>query len=527
MTTQTQAASLTPAPAVNWTKLMLGFGAMVVGQFMAILDIQIVASSLPQIQAGISASADEVSWIQTAYLVAEVVMIPLTAYLTRLWGTQKVYMASCFGFVVMSVLTGLSSNIETMIVTRALQGFIGGAMIPTVFAVAFTAFPPERRMTASIVMGLIVTLAPTVGPSLGGHLTDLLSWRWLFFINVIPGLVVLFLVGRYGDFDKGDPKLYKGFDWFGLAVMAIFLMSLQYVLEEGTRNSWFQDGLILALAVAALVAGLLFVWRSLTYSQPIVELRAFSNTNFLIGVCMTFVSGASLFGGTYLLPLFLGRVRGFSSAEVGTTMVVTGLAMFLTGPLVGRFVRLVDPRVPIVFGFFAAGYGFWLGHAVTPQWGFWELASLQAFRGVGVMVAMIATQNVTMSTLDPNMVKTASSIVNLARNVGGAMGMAVLSSTLVVATRVHINEISSRMSVASVQAQDMIAGMAERMTQMGLADPASASRKVLKMAITRDASTLAYGDAFTVLAVVCFLAAFAAVFIKPAPSVFAVPVESH
>jgi len=517
----------TAPPAVNWTKLMLGFGAMVIGQFMAILDIQIVASSLPQIQAGISASADEVSWIQTAYLVAEVVMIPLTAYLTRLWGTQKVYMASCFGFVVMSVLTGLSSNIETMIATRALQGFIGGAMIPTVFAVAFTAFPPERRMTASIVMGLIVTLAPTIGPTLGGHLTDLLSWRWLFFINVVPGVVVLFLVGRYGDFDKGDPSLSKGFDWFGLVVMAVFLMSLQYVLEEGTRNSWFQDGLILALAVAALVAGIIFIWRSLTYSQPIVELRAFSNSNFLIGVCMTFVSGASLFGGTYLLPLFLGRVRGFSSSEVGTTMVVSGLSMFLTGPILGRFVRLVDPRLPIVLGFSCAAYGFWLGHAVTPQWGFWELASLQAFRGVGVMVAMIATQNVTMSTLDPGMVKTASGLVNLSRNVGGAMGMAVLSSTLVVSTRNHYNEISSRMSVASTEAQGMLAGMAERMTQMGLSDPVSASRKFMNMVISREASTLAYGDAFTVLAVICFLAALAAVFIKPAPSVFAVPAESH
>ena len=164
---------------VDWVKLFLGFGAMVVGQFMAVLDIQIVASSLPQIQAGISASADEVSWIQTSYLVAEVVMIPLSTYLSRIWGTQKVYMASCLGFVVMSVATGLSSNIETMIITRALQGFVGGAMIPTVFAVAFTAFPPEKRMLSSVIMGMIITLAPTVGPILGGHLTEWLNWRWL------------------------------------------------------------------------------------------------------------------------------------------------------------------------------------------------------------------------------------------------------------------------------------------------------------------------------------------------------------
>ena len=213
-------------PEINWTMLLLGFAGMVIGQFMAILDIQIVAASLPQIQAGVGASADEISWIQTAYLIPEVVMIPLSGYLSRWWGTQKVFLASCLGFMIMSVATGLSSSIEMMIVFRALQGFVGGAMIPTVFAVAFTAFPPERRVTASVVMGLIVTLAPTVGPTLGGHLTEWLSWRWLFFINVFPGLIVLFLVGRYGRFDKGDARLSSGFDWWGLGLMAAALLSL-------------------------------------------------------------------------------------------------------------------------------------------------------------------------------------------------------------------------------------------------------------------------------------------------------------
>ena len=247
---------------IDWVHLFIGFGAMALGQFMAMLDIQIVASSLPQIQAGISASADEVSWVQTAYLIPEVVMIPLSGYLSRLVGTQKVFMVSCAGFVVMSVLTGLSSNIDEMIVTRALQGFIGGAMIPTVFAIAFTAFPPERRMMAGTVMGLIVSLAPMIGPTLGGHLTDLLNWRWLFFINVVPGIAVLFLVGRFGDFDRGDPSLAKGFDWFGLISMAVFLVSMQYVLEEGASKSWFEDDRILWLTVTAVVAGGAFVWHS-------------------------------------------------------------------------------------------------------------------------------------------------------------------------------------------------------------------------------------------------------------------------
>ena len=501
---------------------------MVVGQFMAVLDIQIVASSLPQIQAGIGASSDEVSWIQTSYLIAEVVMIPLTGYLTRLWGTQRVYMASCFGFVVMSVATGLSSNIETMIITRALQGFVGGAMIPTVFAVAFTAFPPDKRMTASIVMGLIITMAPTVGPTLGGHLTEWLNWRWLFFINVIPGLLVLFLVGKFGDFDRGDPSLSKGFDWFGLVFMAIFLMATQYVLEEGARENWFEDDLILLLAVTAFIAGLIFIWRSLTYGQPIVELRAFQNGNFTIGICMTFVSGICLFGGTYMLPLFLGRIRGFSSGEVGTTMIVSGLSMFLTGPILGRWVRLMDPRLPLAFGFICCGYGFWLGHAVTPEWGFWELLALQAFRGVGVMVAMIASQNVTMSTLKPELVKTAAGLVNLSRNVGGAMGLAVLSTALTQSTAKHMNELSARLSVASVKGQDLLRGMAARMADIGVSDPAAASRKVVHQLLMRDAATLAYGDAFTLLALACFLAAFAALFVRPAPSLYApAPVDAH
>lgn len=304
-------------PKVNWTALLLGFAGMVIGQFMAILDIQIVASSLPQIQAGVGASNDEISWIQTAYLIPEVVMIPLSGYLSRWWGTQKVFLLSCLGFMVMSVAVGLSTSIDQMIFFRAIQGFVGGAMIPTVFAVAFSAFPPRQRITASVIMGLIVTLAPTVGPTLGGHLTEQLSWHWLFFINVPPGLLVLFLVGRYGKFDEGDPNLAHGFDWLGLGLMAAFLMSLQFVLEEGAKNDWFSDDRILLLFVVTLVTGPLFIWRTLTYRNPIVELRAFANRNFTVGVAMTFTVGMVLFGGTFLLPLFLGRVRGYSAARWG------------------------------------------------------------------------------------------------------------------------------------------------------------------------------------------------------------------
>ncbi len=513
-------------PAINWTVLILGFTGMVIGQFMAILDIQIVASSLPQIQAGIGASADEISWIQTAYLIPEVVMIPLSGYLSRLWGTQKVFLVSCIGFLVMSVATGLSSSIDMMIFFRALQGFVGGAMIPTVFAVAFTAFPPEKRVTASIVMGLIVTLAPTVGPTLGGHLTEWLSWRWLFFINVIPGALVLFLVGRYANFDKGDPSLSKGFDWWGLGLMAVFLMSLQYVLEEGSKNDWLADDLILLFAVVAAITGPAFIWRSLVYYNPIVELRAFKNRNFLVGVTLTFVVGAALFGGTFLLPLFLGRVRDYSPSEVGTTMIVSGLAMFATAPFAGRLVRAVDLRILMFCGFMMAAWGMWDAHALTDEWGFWEFAGVQAMRGAGVMIAMIASQQVTMSTMPQHMVKGASGLVNLFRNVGGAFGLALLNTSLTNNTAAHMGELTSRISQTSTGMTEMMAGISERLG--GSINPDGAATKAVYGMLQKQATTLAFGDAFALVAVGCAFVAFVTLLAQPAkPDPAAAPMDAH
>jgi DHA2 family multidrug resistance protein len=510
------ARPVSPAQDVNWTKIFLGFGGMVVGQFMAILDIQIVASSLTQIQAGVGASADEISWVQTIYLLAEVVIIPLTAYLTKMWGTRPVYVVAAAGFIVTSIATGLSSSIEMMIFTRALQGLAAGAMIPAVFATAMTVFPPERRVTANVIVGLIVTLAPTIGPTLGGHLTESMSWRWLFFVNVPPGLLVMFLVGRYGNFDKGDPSLARGIDWLGLAFMTIFLLATQYVIEEGASEGWFDDDLILWLTVAAVVTGVVFIWRQLTYRQPIVSLKPFTDRNFTLGFVMNAVAGMSLFGGTFILPLFLGQIRQYSAAEVGTTMLVSGLVMFLSAPLAGRLVRAMDARIPLVVGFGLAAYGIGIGVHVTAQWGFWEFASLQAIRGVGVMIAMIAAQQLSVSTLPPSMMKDASGLVNLIRNVGGAVGLACLMTVLTHQTAVHLSELSAGVSVSSGQAQDMLAGMTTMMDERGLMNPEGAANKAFGMILRRDATVLAFGDGFFFLAAGCAVASLLGFLATPA-----------
>ena len=512
---------------VDWAKLFLGFGGMVIGQFMAILDIQIVAASLSQIQAGVGATADEISWVQTIYLLAEVVIIPLTAYMTRLWGTRNTFIACCAGFALTSIAVGLTTDIGAMIVLRAVQGLAAGAMIPPVFAIAFTAFPPERRITANVIVGLIVTLAPTIGPSLGGHITEALGWRWLFFINVPPALLAIFLVGRWGNFDKGDPSLAKGVDWFGLITLAVALLSIQYVLEEGAEERWFQNGMILWLTVLGVLTGVAFVWRQLTYRQPLLNLEPFRDGNFTLGMIMTFVSGVSLFSGTFLLPLFLGQVRHYSAAEVGTTMLVSGLAMFVTGPLAGRLVRQMDPRVPMFLGFGLAAYGIGLAARVTEEWGFWEFALMQTLRGVGTMIAMIASQTLTVSTIPPRLMKDASALVNLTRNVGGAVGLACVTTILGQQTAVHYADLAAAVSIDSPMAQSMLQGFSTMMTSPEVIDPAAAGRKAFASYLRLKALTMAFGDAYFWLAVGCAVAAVLGLLGRPAKMTVTQPEGAH
>jgi DHA2 family multidrug resistance protein len=413
------------------------------------------------------------------------------------------------------VAVGLSTSVGMMILFRAAQGVFAGAMIPPIFATAMTVFPPERRLTANVIVGLIVTLAPTVGPTLGGHLTDMLNWRWLFFINVPVGALVIFLVGRYANFDKGDPSLSKGIDWWGLGLMTVFLLSMQYVLEEGSSEGWFQDDVILWLTVLAGLTGAAFIWRQLTYWQPIVSLKPFRDMNFTLGIVMTFVTGVSLFGGTFLMPIFLGQVRGFSSSEVGTTMLVSGLSMFLSAPIAGRIVRAMDARISMVCGFALAAWAIQLGVRVTDQWGFAEFFTLQAARGLGTMIAMIAAQQMAVSTLPVSMMKDASGHINLVRNVAGAIGLAMLSTVLTHQSAVHYADLVAAVSTANAQSQAMLDGLTQMMTQGGMADPEGGARKAYSMMMHRQASVLSFGDAFAVLALGCWAAMILAFFAKP------------
>ena len=477
---------------------LVTFLCMVFGMFMAILDIQIVSASLTEIQAGLAASANEITWVQTAYLISEVIMIPLSGYLSRALGTRLLFSLSAAGFTFASLMCGFSTTINEMIIWRVIQGFIGGGMIPTVFATAYLIFPRSKMSIVSPMIGLVATLAPTIGPTVGGYLTDAFSWHWLFFINVVPGIAVTVAAFVLIDFDEPDWSLFRNFDWVGLLSMAGFLGALEYVLEEGPRNDWFGDETVLLLAWVSGLSAVIFFARVLTAKQPIVDLRSFTDRNFGLGSLFSFVVGIGLYGLTYLYPVYLAQIRGYNALMIGETMFVSGAVMFLTAPIAGRLMTKIDPRLMLILGFlsFAAGT-FWMTY-LTKDWDFWELFWPQVFRGFGIMIAMIPVNNIALGTLPPDRVKNASGLFNLTRNLGGAVGLAALTTLLNDRTDLHLARLHEQITWSRQPALEMLNAMTQRFSSFGSDAQAMALKQIYNLT-HQQGVVMAFADVFLVL----------------------------
>src|SRR5215212_7288878 len=396
-------ATTAPPPTTNAAaddrippRRLFAFLIMVFGMFMAILDIQVVSASLQQIQAGLSASSSEVSWVQTSYLIAEVIAIPLSGFLSRAFGTRLLFAISASGFTVASFFCGFASTIEQMILWRAIQGFLGAGMIPTVFASAYTVFPRSKFHIVGPIIGLVATLAPTVGPTVGGYITDAMSWHWLFFINIVPGIGITVGVLALVDFDQPNFALLDRFDWWGLIFMAGFLGSLEYVLEEGPQYEWLQDTSVAVCASICAVSATAFFYRVLSAEEPIVDIRAFADRNFGVGCLISLCVGIGLYGLTYMYPRYLAEVRGYSALMIGETMFVSGITMFLVAPIIGRLMTVLDLRVMIAFGLIIFAIGSYQMTGITKDYDFWELFVPQILRGIGMMCAMIPTNTIAL-----------------------------------------------------------------------------------------------------------------------------------
>jgi DHA2 family multidrug resistance protein len=476
--------------------LNIGFFAMVIGMFMAILDIQIVASSIRQIQAGVSASQEEIAWIQTGYLVAEVVGIPLSGFLNRALGIRKLFIMSAAGFVLSSVLCALSWDLDSLIFFRIIQGFSGAAMVPTTMAASFTLFPAGRSMTQQVMIGMVATLAPSIGPTLGGWITQHMSWHWLFLVNIVPGIAAITLVFLFIPKQKGEITLLRRLDVTALISMALFLGLFEWIIDEGPSDSWFQSSAIVKATIVCAIAAAIFFRRALTSPVPLVDLRVFQDRNFASGALIGSVMGCGLYGSVFLLPLYLGQVRGYSSLQIGEIMSVAGIAMFIGGPISGAMTKRYDPRFVVAVGLVLAAMGTWMNGHLTAESGFRELFWPQALRGAGLILTMVPTTNLALGTLPPERVANASGLFTVCRNLGGAIGIAILTTMMLSFNQLHEQEIASGMSLARPEVQSFLANMTAQMQAAGVADPEGTALAQLIYRTKLEAAVMTYNNLF-------------------------------
>jgi MFS transporter, DHA2 family, multidrug resistance protein len=493
-----------PAKPQGWVRDILPFVVMCIGMFMALLDIQIVASSLQDIGGGLSAAQDQISWVQTAYLIAEIIMIPLSGWLTHVFSTRWLFTASAAGFTLSSLLCGLSWNIESMIVFRALQGLLGAAMIPTVFTSSFHYFQGPRRVYSAAVIGTIASIAPALGPVIGGWITDTLNWRWLFYINLVPGLLVAVSIPFLVKIDKPNFSLFKAADYPGIILMAIGLGCLQYVLEEGARWNWFDDATIRVCSIVALAFGVLFVVRSLTFARPVVDLRALGNRNFLVGCILSFMTGVGIFAPIFLTPLFLGYVRGFSAWQIGVALSSTGAASLVGVPVYILLARKFDTRCVMMFGLTLFCLSMWSFSFITHDWGAAQLLVPQVLRGFPQVFAVAPAVTLGLGSLRADRLKYASGLFNMMRNLGGAIGIAICATLLNNRTNLHFLRLAERLNSTNAAVQRMLHQVGTKFAAANGGDLLHGQASALKQlwSLTyREARVQTFADAFLVVGV--------------------------
>ncbi|WGJ16534.1 DHA2 family efflux MFS transporter permease subunit [Methylocapsa sp. D3K7] len=520
----------TDPSALSSGRKIFAFAVMCVGFFISLLDVQIVSASLQDIGGGLSASPDEVAWVQTSYLIAEIIVIPLSGFLAQVLSTRWLFAGSAAGFTLISLLCGWAWDIKSMIVFRALQGLFGAPMIPAVFTTTFVFFQGQKVVVAAAAIGALASLAPTLGPTIGGLITYQFSWRWLFFINLIPGAFIAIAVPRMVWIDRPDLSLLKRADYLGIALMAAFLGCLQYVLEEGPRWDWFGDKSIRICAMISAVSGLGFIWRSFTSTNPVVDLRALKSRNFSLGCFFSFVTGIGLFSTIYLTPLFLARVRGFDAVHISFAIFSTGLFQLLAVPVYALCTKFVDLRWLLMFGLACFGLGMMFYTPLSHDCGWHELLLPQALRGFAQQFAIAPTVTLTLGGLAPERLKLGSGLFNLMRNLGGAIGIALCGTILNDRANLHFLRLAEHLQTGNAAMTNMRQIADQRYALVlggGEVSGRAAVPKKLWQLTWREAQVQTFADAFLLIAC-CFAAASILVpIMRGVAPQMAPPAEAH
>ncbi|GLS22421.1 MFS transporter [Labrys miyagiensis] len=438
-------------PAAIWA----GFAMMCTGMFMAILDVQVVATSLPTIQSALDIEPDQMSWVQTAYLIAEVIAIPLTGALTRVLSMRWLFVLALTVFTMASIGCAASSSFSMLICSRVVQGFSGGTLIPSVFTAVFVLFPVRHQGIATTLAGVLAVLAPTVGPIVGGWITETYSWHWLFLINVLPGMVAVLFAAMLLPRDHMRLKELLWLDLVSLSLMAASLAALEIALKEAPQDGW-SSRLILSLLTLSFTCAVVFVVRTLRASRPVVDLRNFADRNFTIGCILSFVLGIGLFGSVYLMPVFLAFVRDHNALEIGVIMLATGLTQLLTAPIAVALEQRIGARVLTAAGFCVFAIGLGLSSLQTPQTDYEGMFWPQIVRGLAIMFCLLPPTRLALGRLSPAQVADASGLFNLMRNLGGAIGIALIDTVIYLRSPIHADALTARLQAGDVLAATFV-----------------------------------------------------------------------
>src|SRR5476649_94331 len=476
----------------------LAVAAGMLGAFMAVLDIQITNSSLKDILGSLSATQEEGSWISTAYLVAEIIVIPLTALMVRVFSLRAYMIGTTTLFLLFSTLCGTAWNLESMIVFRMLQGFTGGALIPMAFTLVMLKLPPSKRSTGMAIFGLTATLAPAMGPTLGGYLSELYGWPSIFYINWVPGVLLIFGMIYGLDREPMNLKALWKADWLGIFCMAVGLGSLTIFLEEGNSKDWFDSVLIITFAAMALAGILGWVVTSATRAKPFVNLALYGQRNFLVATVLSAVMGMGLYGSAFLLPLFLGQIAGYSPMQIGEVIMWVGLPQLFIMPFVAKLSSTVDNRILCSFGLLLFGGSCLMNAYMDASTGYDQLLWTQIIRACGQPFVMLTLSNFAMNGVQPKDIPSASSLINMTRNLGGSIGIALLATALTAREHFHAERLGEAVTGFSAATQLRIDQMSQAFIGKGM-DPNTAHDTALKAIdglIRRESYVMAYNDGF-------------------------------
>jgi DHA2 family multidrug resistance protein len=497
-----------PAEKVTSRQWFALVGAML-GAFMAVLDIQITNSSLNDIAGALGCSLDEGSWISTAYLVAEIIVIGTTAWLARVFSLKRYLLFSAVAFVICSLLCAFATNLDMMIVGRALQGLTGGALIPLAFTVNIIILPPSMRPVGNALFAMTATFAPAIGPTIGGWLTDNYGWQWIFFINIFPGVLMFVLLWNYLDCDSTmHLDQLKDGDYFGIVCMALGLGSLEYVLEEGERKDWFGNPLIRDFAIVAVVFIIAFIWRELTAQKPFVNLRVLKYKRFTLCTLILSALGLALYGSVYLIPVYLAQIQGYSPFQIGLTLMWVGLPQLVLLPFVPKLMKLVDPRIVAAVGLALFGGSCLINGYLDPDFGMDQFRFSNIIRALGQPLIFVPLLSMSTEGIPGKDAGSASAVFNMARNIGGSVGIAMLSTIVTQREHLHSVRLGDFVTTYSPAVADRLNEYRQLFESKGI-DAGTAqgyALTALNHQVQNNAYIMAYSDAFLCIGVTLFVA---------------------